>query len=95
LSGKKYSNSCNSIQRKVFAGSNSSKSINFELLNYVSNRIQGHKVKIQQFQRYELPIYSADREIEKGIPVNVKIINRIIAEHDALVLAVNEHNGHV
>jgi len=79
----------------AFAGSNSSKSINFELLNYVSNRIQGHKVKIQQFQQYELPIYSADREIEKGIPVNVKIINRIIAEHDALVLAVNEHNGHV
>jgi NAD(P)H-dependent FMN reductase len=63
----------------AFAGSNSSKSINFELLNYVSNRIQGHKVKIQQFQQYELPIYSADREIEKGIPVNVKIINSSFA----------------
>lgn len=79
----------------AFAGSNSSKSINFELLNYVANRISGHEVKIQQFQQYELPIYSADWEIEKGIPVNVKIIHRIIKNHDALVLAVNEHNGNV
>ena len=79
----------------AFAGSNSSKSINFQLLNYVANRISGHEVKIQQFQQYELPIYSADWEDEKGIPVNVKIIHGIIKEHDALVLAVNEHNGSI
>lgn len=79
----------------AFAGSNSSKSINFELLKYVANCISEHEVKIQQFQQYELPIYSADWESEKGIPVNVKVIHGIIKEHDALVLAVNEHNGNV
>lgn len=79
----------------AFAGSNSSTSINFQLLQYVAKRLAGHDIKIQDFSQYELPLYSADREREKGIPVSVKIINRIIQEHDALLLAVNEHNGNV
>ncbi len=56
----------------AFAGSNSSTSINFHLLTHVANRIQGHKVKIQDFTQYELPLYSADREKERGIPVSAK-----------------------
>ena len=79
----------------AFAGSNSSTSINFQLLQHVGKRLAGHDIKIQDFSQYELPLYSADREREKGIPVSVKIINRIIQEHDALLLAVNEHNGNV
>ncbi len=79
----------------AFAGSNSSTSINFQLLQHVAKRLAGHEIKIQDFSQYELPLYSADREREKGIPVSVKIINRIIQEHDALLLAVNEHNGNV
>ncbi|MBE7639338.1 NADPH-dependent FMN reductase [Salegentibacter sp. BLCTC] len=79
----------------AFAGSNSSTSINFQLLQHVAKRLAGHDIKIQDFSQYELPLYSADREREKGIPVSVKIINRIIQEHDALLLAVNEHNGNV
>lgn len=61
----------------------------------MANRIQGHEVKVQDFTQYELPMYSADREKEKGIPVSAKVINNIIKEHDALVIAVNEHNGNV
>ncbi|WP_037320779.1 NADPH-dependent FMN reductase [Salegentibacter sp. Hel_I_6] len=79
----------------AFAGSNSSTSINFQLLKHVANRIQGHEVKIQDLTQYDLPIYSADTEKERGIPVNATIINNIIKEHDALVIAVNEHNGTV
>lgn len=79
----------------AFAGSNSSTSINFQLLTHIANRIQGHEVKIQDFKQYELPLYSADREKEKGIPEGATIINNIIKEHDALVIAVNEHNGNV
>ena len=79
----------------AFAGSNSSTSINFQLLTHVASRIQGHEVKVQDFTQYELPIYSADREKERGIPVSAKIINKIIHEHEALIIAVNEHNGNV
>lgn len=79
----------------AFAGSNSSTSINFQLLTHVANRIQGHEVKIQDFTQYELPIYSADWEKEKGMPLSATIINNIIKDHDALVIAVNEHNGNV
>ena len=79
----------------AFAGSNSSTSINFQLLTYVANRIQGHEVKIRNFKQYELPLYSVDREKEKGIPINAKLMNKSIQQHDAVIIAVNEHNGNV
>lgn len=79
----------------AFAGSNSSTSINFQLLNHVAGRIQGHEIKVIKLTDYDLPIYSADIEKERGIPVNASIIKNLIAEHDALVIAVNEHNRNV
>lgn len=79
----------------AFAGSNSSTSINFQLLNHVAGRIQGHEIKVMKLTDYDLPIYSADIEKERGIPVNASIIKNLIAEHDALVIAVNEHNRNV
>lgn len=79
----------------AFAGSNSSTSINFQLLKHVGGRIQGHEIKVIKLTDYDLPIYSADFEKERGIPVNASIIKNLIAEHDALVIAVNEHNRNV
>lgn len=79
----------------AFAGSNSSTSINFQLLNHVAGRIQGHEVKIIKLTDYDFPLYSADLEKEQGIPVNISIIKNLILEHDALVIAVNEHNRNV
>jgi NAD(P)H-dependent FMN reductase len=79
----------------AFAGSNSSTSINAQLLNHITHRIQGHEIKTLKLTDYELPLYSADLEKERGIPVNVTIIKNLISEHDALVVAVNEHNSTV
>ncbi|MGY5847771.1 NADPH-dependent FMN reductase [Salegentibacter sp. HM20] len=79
----------------AFAGSNSSTSINAQLLDHITGRIQGHEIKILKLTDYELPLYSADLEKERGIPVNVTIIKNLISEHDALVVAVNEHNSTV
>ena len=77
----------------AFAGSNSSTSINQELLDHVVDRIQGHEVKKVNLTDFPLPIYSQDIEKNEGFPVNATIIKNLIAESKALIIAVNEHNG--
>ncbi len=77
----------------AFAGSNSSVSINQQLLEHVINRIQGHHIEMIKLTDYPLPIYSRDIEVNEGVPENVKKIKELIDSHDALVIAVNEHNG--
>ncbi|GAA4320262.1 NADPH-dependent FMN reductase [Pontixanthobacter gangjinensis] len=77
----------------AFAGSNSSTSINQQLLNNVVGRIQAHEIKQIKLTDYPLPIYSQDREKNEDFPVNATIIRNLIADNDALVIAVNEHNG--
>ncbi|MCM8568285.1 NAD(P)H-dependent oxidoreductase [Gramella jeungdoensis] len=77
----------------AFAGSNSSVSINQQLLENIVGRIQGHNIKLIKLTDYPLPIYSRDIEVNDGIPDNVKKIKELIDSHDALVVAVNEHNG--
>ena len=77
----------------AFAGSNSSTSINQQLLNNVVERIQGHQIKEIKLTDYPLPIFSVDLEKTEGIPMNATIIKNLIQDSDALVIAVNEHNG--
>ncbi|HKJ49266.1 MAG TPA: NAD(P)H-dependent oxidoreductase [Christiangramia sp.] len=77
----------------AFAGSNSSTSINQQLLNHVLGRIQGHEIKEIKLTEYPLPIFSIDIEKNEGIPINATIIKNLIGDSDALIVAVNEHNG--
>ncbi|WP_300434680.1 NADPH-dependent FMN reductase [Christiangramia sp.] len=77
----------------AFAGSNSSASINQQLLDHVVERIQNHEIKEIKLTEYPLPIYSQDIEKNEGFPINATIIKNVIAESDALIIAVNEHNG--
>lgn len=77
----------------AFAGSNSSTSINQQLLDHVVRRIQGHEIKEVKLTEYPLPIFSIDIEKNEGIPINATIIKNLISDSDALVIAVNEHNG--
>ncbi|WP_081209813.1 NADPH-dependent FMN reductase [Salegentibacter sediminis] len=79
----------------AFTGSNSSRSINLQLLNHITGRIQGHEIKTIHLTDYELPIYSADIELERGIPVNASIIKNQISQHEGLVITVNEHNRNI
>jgi NAD(P)H-dependent FMN reductase len=79
----------------AFAGSNSSTSINHQLLTHVANRVQGHEMKIIRLTEFDFPMFSVDLEKERGFPVDVQVLKNLIAEHDALVISVNEHNGNV
>jgi len=77
----------------AFAGSNSSTSINQQLLDHIVGRIQNHQIKEMKLTDYPLPIFSEDIEKNEGHPIHATIIKNLIAESDALIVAVNEHNG--
>lgn len=79
----------------AFAGSNSSTSINHQLIAHVTGRITSHEVKVLQLRDFEIPMYSIDLEKERGIPTDIKVLKNLIDEHDALIISVNEHNGTV
>lgn len=82
------------IKMKIvaFAASNSSKSINLELIKAVSKQFGEHEVEILNLNDFEMPIYSQDRN-EAGIPQLALDFNKHIQESDALIISLAEHNG--
>ncbi|SEA36691.1 NADPH-dependent FMN reductase [Psychroflexus halocasei] len=79
----------------AFAGSNSSQSINHELVSYVVNQLIDEEVKLIRLTDYHLPIYQIDHEQEKGFPEDLEKLYDEIKAADALIISVNEHNGMV
>lgn len=75
------------------AGSNSSTSINFQLVTYTAGLVTSHSVELLELSRYEIPMYSADLEKEIGIPGVVTGLNQRIQGVSGLILSVNEHNS--
>ena len=57
----------------AFAGSNSKKSINKQLVTYASSLLGGIEVSVLDLNDYPLPIYGIDKEIEEGVPENAAI----------------------
>ena len=50
----------------AFAGSNSSSSINFKMVKYTTDLIEGHGIELLNMVNYPFPMYSEDLEREKG-----------------------------
>jgi chromate reductase len=76
----------------AFAGSNSSTSINHQLLQY----IQTHhlpNLHLIELHSFEIPMYSIDVEQNKGIPQTIKNLHEEIQNSDYLLVATSEHNG--
>lgn len=77
----------------AFAGSNSSKSINHQLVSYAASLLDNSElIKLNDF---EIPMYNIDIEEEKGIPYNVKALHAILSKATFLVISVAEHNGNI
>jgi len=76
-----------------FAGSNSSTSINAQLVKHVLGRLSGVEANQINFASYLVPMYDIDVEERDGIPKQIKEIHSAIRNCDALVISVNEHNG--
>ncbi|MEP5429998.1 MAG: NAD(P)H-dependent oxidoreductase, partial [Flavobacteriaceae bacterium] len=50
----------------ALAGSNSSTSINYKLVQYTTSKIEGHQIQLLNMAHYPFPMYSADDEKQKG-----------------------------
>ncbi|NND63093.1 MAG: NAD(P)H-dependent oxidoreductase [Flavobacteriaceae bacterium] len=79
----------------ALAGSNSSTSINHQLVLAVASHLEGHSVKVIRLTDYELPMFGEDLEREQGFSESLKSLLSEIEHVDGLIISVNEHNGSV
>lgn len=77
----------------AFAGSNSSKSINRQLVKYVLTHFEDADVTLLDLNDFEMPIYSMDREKNDGIPEKAKQFREYFNEADAIICSLAEHNS--
>ena len=77
----------------AFAGSNSSTSINYELVKYTVSLLENHNVQTLDMARYPFPMYSADEEKQKGFSNSLIEFKDYFQQSQGLILSVNEHNG--
>lgn len=76
----------------AFAGSNSKKSINRELLKHVANRIEICAVETIDLRDFDAPIYSDIIE-DEGIPQPIVDLHQKLLSADGYIFASPEHNG--
>lgn len=79
----------------AFAGSNSSISINHQLVDFVATQIVDHHVNVIKLTDYPLEMFSEDLEKEQGFSTELRSLHELILESDALIISVNEHNSGV
>ncbi len=77
----------------AFAGSSSKNSINKQLVTYVASQFKNVECEILDLNDYEMPIYSADREIEIGVPKLAIDFYEKLGSADLIIIALAEHNG--
>lgn len=77
----------------AFAGSNSSTSINRQLVRFAASFFEGQEILFPDLNDFEMPIYSADRERLGGIPQLAYDFAALIDESDLIMISLAEHNG--
>ncbi len=82
----------------AYAASNSSKSINKQLVSYAARALKEKHIKdadveILDLNDYVMPIYSSDREEANGIPDLAHAFFNKIGDADILLISLAEHNG--
>lgn len=77
----------------ALAGSNSSTSINYQLVQYTASLVRKHSVQQLNMAQRPFPMYSEDAEKQQGYPSTLVELKDEIQQAAGLILAVNEHNG--
>ena len=75
------------------AGSNSSTSINFQLVKYTASLLGDREVELLELAKTQFPMYGEDLEKAHGIPEEITRLKTRIQKATGLILSVNEHNG--
>lgn len=77
----------------AFAGSNSSNSINQQLVEWAAQQVGDAEVEVLNLRDFDAPIYSIDAEQAAGIPANMQRLFDKFTSADAFIVATPEHNG--
>ncbi len=77
----------------AFAASNSTKSINKQLVTYALSLLDNIEGEVLDLNDYEMPLFSEDTEQKIGQPALAKAFLEKIAASDALIISFAEHNG--
>lgn len=79
----------------AFAGSNSSVSINRQLIKYTLENFKDFEVEFLALNDFEMPIYSHDREKKDGAPQLALDFRKKLHEADGIIVSVAEHNWNI
>lgn len=77
----------------AFAGSNSSKSINQKLAEFIAGLMKENDVEVISLTDYKIPMYGEDLETKTGFPDELRSLHEKIKENNGIILSVAEHNG--
>lgn len=76
----------------AFAGSNHSKSIHYQLLNFIAPLVEGQEVTVLDIRDWNIPIYSIDMDPDET-PEQINELIEKINDHDGFIIGSPEHNG--
>jgi NAD(P)H-dependent FMN reductase len=76
----------------AFAGSNSSTSINHQLLEALGKEVEV-EFELISLRDYVAPLYGVDLENEQGIPESMNSLMEKMKTADGLLVSAAEHNG--
>jgi len=77
----------------AFGASSSKSSINKQLATYTANQFENASVEVLDLNDYEMPIFSIDKQAEKGIHPLAQDFYAKIGSADLIVISFAEHNG--
>lgn len=77
----------------AFGASNSSKSVNRQLAQWASTKLENMETRLLDLNDYEMPIYSMDRELKNGIPEIAHQFKEALSQADGILISFAEHNG--
>lgn len=77
----------------AIVGSNSSKSVNKQLVQYAATLFTDADVKVIDMNDVEVHLFSEDRERESGYPEKITDLIAQIAAADGVIFSSPEHNG--
>ncbi|MUH37185.1 NADPH-dependent oxidoreductase [Zobellia amurskyensis] len=77
----------------AFAGSNSSKSINYELVKHTVSLIDGNEIQLLNMVNFPFPMFSEDLERENGYSNSLVELKNDMVKADGIIVSVNEHNS--
>lgn len=76
----------------AFAGSNSSTSINHQLLSVISKEFE-LDFELISLRDYEAPLFGVDLKNEQGVPSSMEALMEKMKSADGLIVSAAEHNG--